>query len=142
MFMYPVNLTADKKDGGFVVTFSDIPEAITQGETVDEALAAAKDALESALDFYFEDKRTVPVPSKAKRGQRVVTLPASVCAKVLLLNEMIAQNVRPAELARRLHTTPQEVNRLTNVRHTTRIDGIAAALQVLGKHLELRVVES
>ena len=62
--------------------------------------------------------------------------------KVLLLNEMIAQNVRPAELARRLHTTPQEVNRLTNVRHTTRIDDIAAALRALGKHLEMRVVES
>ena len=124
MFIYPVTLTADKKDGGFVVTFTDIPEAITQGETEDEALIAAKDALESALDFYFEDKRAVHA------------------AKILLLNEMIAQNVRPAELARRLHTTPQEVNRLTNVRHTTRIDGIAAALQALGKHLDMRVVES
>ena len=31
---FPVNLTPDKRDGGFVVTFPDIPEAITQGETV------------------------------------------------------------------------------------------------------------
>jgi len=53
---------------------------------------------------------------------------------------MIAQNVRPAELARMLNTTPQEVNRLTNVRHTTRIDGITAALQALGKQLYVRVV--
>jgi len=140
MFMYPVTLTPD--NGGFVVTFTDIPEAITQGETEDEALAAAKDALESAIDFYLEDKRAVPKPSKARRGQRVIELAASLSAKVLLLNEMIAQNVRPAELARRLHTTPQEVNRLTNVRHTTRIDGIAAALRALGKQLEMRVVES
>ena len=140
MFMYPVTLTADKKAGGYVVTFRDIPEAITQGDTEEEALTAAKDALESALDFYFEDKRAVPAPSKPKRDQHVVELPASLSAKVLLLNEMIAQNVRPAELARRLHTTPQEVNRLTNVRHTTRIDGIAAALQALGKHLDMRVI--
>ena len=140
MFKYPVTLTLDKKDGGFVVTFKDVPEAITQGDTVPQALAAAKEALESALDFYFEDKRAVPAPSKPKRGQRVIELPASLSAKVLLLNEMIAQNVRPAELARRLKTTPQEVNRLTNVRHTTRIDSIAAALQALGKQLELRAV--
>ena len=140
MFMYPITLTPDKTDGGFVVTFVDIPEAITQGDTKAEALTAAKDALESALDFYFEDKRAVPAPSKAKRGQNVIELPASLSAKVLLLNEMIKQDVRPAELARRLNTTPQEVNRLTNVRHTTRIDGIAAALQALGKHLEIRVV--
>ncbi len=140
MFMYPVTLTHDEADGGFVVTFVDIPEAITQGDTEAEALAAAKDALESALDFYFEDKRAVPVPSKAKRGQNVIELPASLSAKVLLLNEMVRQDVRPAELARRLNTTPQEVTRLTNVRHTTRIDGIAAALQALGKHLDMRVI--
>lgn len=140
MFMYPVTLTPDKEDGGFVVTFADIPEAITQGATEAEALAAAKDALESALDFYFEDKRAVPEPSKTKRGQHAIELPASLSAKVLLLNEMIRQQVRPVELARRLNTTPQEVNRLTNVRHTSRIDGIAAALQALGKHLDMRVV--
>ena len=140
MFKYPVTLTLDKKDGGFVVTFKDVPEAITQGDTVPQALAAAKEALESALDFYFEDKRAVPAPSKPRRGQHVIELPASLSAKVLLLNEMIAQNVRPAELARRLKTTPQEVNRLTNIRHTTRIDSIAAALQALGKQLELRAV--
>ncbi len=102
MFMYPVTLTPDKTDGGFVVTFIDISEAITQGDTEEEALAAAKDALESALDFYFEDKRAVPVPSKARRGQKLIELPANLSAKVLLLNEMVKQSVRPVELTCRL----------------------------------------
>ena len=136
---FPVTLTLDKEDGGFVVTFPDIPEAITQGETVEEALEQAKEALEHAIEFYFEDKRAVPLPSKPKRGQLSVELPASFAAKVLLLNEMVNQNIRPTELARRLSTTPQEINRLTNLRHTSRIDGIAAALQALGRHLEIRV---
>ena len=134
---FPVTLTPDEADGGFVVTFQDIPEAITQGETVEEALAMAQEALETAMEFYFEDNRAVPAPSKPKRGQHVVLLPASLSAKVLLLNEMVTQNIRPAELARRLNTTPQEVNRLTNLRHTTRIDGISAALQAMGRHLEV-----
>jgi antitoxin HicB len=43
MFLYPVTLKRDE-EGGFVATFKDIPEAITQGETVVEALVAAKDA--------------------------------------------------------------------------------------------------
>jgi len=140
MLAYPVILTPDKEAGGFVVTFPDIPEAITQGETVDEALAMAAEALETAMDFYFDGKRAVPMPSPAKRRQQVVALPLSVSAKVLLLNEMIRQQVRPSELARRLHTTPQEVNRLTNLHHTTKIDGIAGAMKVLGKTLEIRVV--
>jgi antitoxin HicB len=134
---FPVTLTPDETDGGFVVTFKDIPEAITQGDTEEEALTMAKDALELALEFYFEDKRAVPSPSKPKRDQKVIELPASLSAKVLLLNEMVIQNIRPAELARRLHTTPQEINRLTNLRHTTRIDGIDSALRALGRHLEI-----
>jgi antitoxin HicB len=136
---FPVILTPDEEAGGFVVTFPDIPEAITQGETLDEALDMAQDALETALEFYFDDKRPVPKPSGSTRGQHVVVLPPSLSAKVLLLNEMLAQNVRPAELARLLRTTPQEVNRLTNLRHTTRIDGIDSALQALGKRLEVSV---
>jgi antitoxin HicB len=55
--------------GGFVVTFPDIPEAITQGETRKEALEMAQEALGAALEFYFEDRRVVPVPARAKRGQ-------------------------------------------------------------------------
>jgi antitoxin HicB len=45
MFNYPVTLTHDEADGGFVVTFADIPEAISQGETVAEAMKAARAAL-------------------------------------------------------------------------------------------------
>lgn len=137
---FPVTLTPDESDGGFVVTFRDIPEAITQGETVEDALVMAKDALETAMEFYFEDKRCIPAPSKPKRGQHTIELPASLSAKVWLLNEMVAQNMRPAELARRLNTTPQQVNRLTNLRHTTRIDAIAAALHAMGRQLEISVV--
>ena len=137
MLRYPVNLEA-AEEGGFVVTFPDIPEAITQGEDKDDALLRASDALETALDFYLEEGREVPLPSKPKRNQPVVELPTSLAAKVLLLNEMIAQKVRPAELARRLKITPQEVNRLMNIHHTSKIDGIAGALRALGKTLEIR----
>ena len=138
MLRYPAKFKP-AKEGGFVVTFRDIPEAITQGESVEDAMIRARDALETALDFYFDDRREVPAPSKARRGERLIELPASLSAKVLLLNEMVRQRVRPADLARRLHTTPQEITRLTDVRHRTRIDSIAAALQALGKQLELRV---
>jgi antitoxin HicB len=132
---YPVKMRRDGKF--FLITFPDIPEAITQGRSEEEAMKAAKDALETALDFYFEAGRIVPSPSSPTRGYRYVELPVSLAAKVLLLNEMLRQKVRPAELARRLRTTPQEINRLTNVRHTSKIDGIAEAMKVLGKSLHI-----
>jgi len=59
---------------------------------------------------------------------------------VLLLNEMVKQKVRPSELARRLGTTAQEVNRLTQLKHATKIDGIDQALSVLGKRLQITAV--
>jgi antitoxin HicB len=138
MMRYPIDVKPDGKF--FLVTFPDIPEAITQGRNSKEAKEAAASALETALDFYFENFRVVPNPSRIKRGQDFIELPASVSAKVLLLNEMIRQRIRPAELARRMQTTPQEVNRLTNLRHTSKIDGIAGAMKALGKTLEIRAV--
>ena len=135
---YPANL---RKDGKFfLVTFPDIPEAITQGETKELALAAAQDALEAALDFYFDQQRAVPSPSHPKRGQSVIELAPSIAAKVVLMNEMVRQSVRPAELARRLHTSPQAVNRLVNLKYSSKIDGIDEALKALGKTLQVRAV--
>ena len=139
MLRFPVHLEA-QEEGGYVVTFPDIPEAITQGEDVEDALLHAADALESALDYYIEEGLPIPAPSKPKRGQRLVELPASLSAKILLLQEMASQKVRPAELARRMKVTPQEVTRLIDFRHTSKIDGIAGALKALGKTMEIRAV--
>ena len=99
----------------------------------------AQDALVTAMDFYFEDGRPVPAPSKPKRGEVLIGLPASVAAKVLLLNEMAAGKVGPSELARRLGITPQTVNRIVDLKHPTKIDTIGEALAVLGKRLVVAV---
>ena len=134
---YPVNIEPD--GSSFFVSFPDIPEALTQGETREEALAMGKDALETALEFYFENERTVPLPSKPKRGQPVIALSPSLWAKVLLLNEMVLQHVRPADLARKLSIRPQEVTRLMQLKHPTKIDTISNAFNAIGKTLEFVV---
>ena len=53
----------------------------------------------------------VPIPSKAKRDQLIVELPAFESSKVLLWNKMLSQNVRKAELARRLHVHMPQIDR-------------------------------
>jgi len=133
---YPA--TFEKEESGlYSVTFRDIPEAITCGDNYDDAVAMAQDALITAMDFYFEDRRTVPLPSKVQKDDVLIELPASVYAKVLLLNEMIKQNISNVELAKRIHVKPQEVQRITNLGHSTKIDTIAKSLAALGKHLNL-----
>lgn len=137
MLSYPARVARD--GDGFMVSFPDIPEALTGAATKEQALELAADALTTAMDFYFEDRRLVPPPSKAKRGHVLIDLPPSLGAKVLLLNEMISQGTRPAELARRMNVRPQEVNRLTDLQHPTKIDTIAQALKALGKRLDLSI---
>lgn len=135
--LYPAKLAPE--DGGYVVTFRDIPEAITQGDTREEAIAMAADALATAMEFYFEDRRPVPPPSEPRRGEVGISLPAGFTAKALLLNEMLAQGVTPSELARRMGTSPQVVNRIVDLGHATKIDTIADALRALGARLDLTV---
>ncbi|SOE72127.1 antitoxin HicB [Burkholderia sp. OK233] len=139
MLSYPIELTPDS-NGTLLVTFPDVPEAITVGENEDDADVQALDALEAALEIYFLEKRFIPLPSKAKRGQRVITLPALVTSKVLLANEMLQQNVRKAELARRLKVNQVQVDRLLNFRHSSKIEMVESAFAVLGRRLEVRLV--
>jgi antitoxin HicB len=135
---YPASLTP-AEEGGFVVSFRDVPEAITQGADEADAMAMAQQALITAMDFYFEEKRAVPSPSALKSGERFVALPPSLASKALLLNEMVRQGVTASELARRMGKIPQEINRIIDLRHATKIDRVAQALVALGKRLELSV---
>lgn len=136
MLEYPANLKADR-NRGFVVTFRDVPEAITQGDDIEDALRRAQDALETAMEFYFDDRREAPMPSARKRGEYLIALPVSESLKILLLNEMVKQGIRPADLARRMNISKQEVNRITTLRHATKVDRIADALAALGKRLHI-----
>jgi antitoxin HicB len=135
---YPANFKP-APGGAYVVSFRDIPEAITQGDDEADAADMAADALLTAMEFYFEDGRPVPAPSEALDGERMIALPLSTASKVLLLNEMLAQRVRPSELARRLGTSNQDVNRLTDLKHPTKIDRIGQAMSALGRELGLVV---
>ncbi|PHV14913.1 antitoxin [Janthinobacterium sp. BJB303] len=132
---YPALFTPDT--GGYVVTFRDIPEAITQGDDDADAMFMARDVLREAMSIYFDEKRPVPMPSRPQAGERLVDVPISVAAKVLLLNEMLTQSVTPSELARRMETTRQEINRLIDLDHSTRIDRLSDAMQALGRDLEV-----
>jgi antitoxin HicB len=137
MFDYPVILTPD--DGTVLVTFPDVPEAITFGADTDEALMYAVDALESALSFYVDDRKPLPVPSKTKRGQKTVRPSALECAKLGVYRAMTEQGIKKAELARRLGWHMPQVDRLFDLRHASRLDQIEAAARALGRHVEVSV---
>lgn len=137
MLAYPARVR--KHRDGYVVRFRDIPEALTSGSSREEAIGMASDALATAMQFYFEDRREVPMPSPAAKGEVLVRLPTSVAVKVFLLNEMLREGVTPSALARRLDTSPQAVTRIVDLHHATKIDTLSDAFSALGKTLSFSV---
>lgn len=138
-FNYPVTLTPDPDDGGFVVTFPDLPEAVTQGDTEAEALSEAQGALEAALEYRLREGLDIPGPSAPAANQAVVAPPVHTTLKAALHLAMREAHVNKSELARRMDLDEKEARRILDLRHATRVPTIERALQVLGKHVEVRV---
>lgn len=138
---YPVVL-APATEGGFVVTFPDVPEAITQGDDRAEALINARDALETALEMYVDSYQDLPTPRTPRRGQPVVSPTALAALKLELYQAMREQGVRKSELARKLGWHMPQVDRLLDIRHASRLDQIERAARVLGKDVKVEIEDA
>jgi antitoxin HicB len=135
MYQYPVRLKADT-NGTLLVTFPDVPEAITFGENRADAMIRAAEALEAALSFYMDARREIPRPKQAhSRKTPVVSLPALTEAKLALYELMRTNRVRKAELARRLSCGKSQVDRLLDLNHASRLDQLEAAFHALNKRM-------
>ena len=130
---YPVHLER-QEDGSALVSFPDIPEALTEGATEEEALAEAEDCLIAALGGYIQARRPIPRPS-AGGGRTLVPLPALVAAKSALYCAMRTQGVGNTALAERLGVSEGAVRRLIDPDHRSHIGQVEAALHVLGQQL-------
>ena len=75
---YPAQFTP-AEEGGFVVIFRDIPEAVTQGDDFDEAEKMAKDVLLSAIELYREENRPIPQPSEPQDGEFLTEIRENDC---------------------------------------------------------------
>ncbi|CAM3772084.1 type II toxin-antitoxin system HicB family antitoxin [Polynucleobacter arcticus] len=137
MFKYPATITKDGRD--LLVTFKDVPEAITFGKTEADALSNAVDALETGLSFYVDARKPLPKPSKAKRGQKLVSPSALESAKLGEYQAMMDQGIKKAELARSLGWHMPQIDRLFDLKHSSKFDQIEAAATVLGCHIEITV---
>ena len=138
IYSYPCDLALDE-GGALVVTFPDVPEAITGGTDRVEALGMAADALAAALAGYVHEKRDIPHPSEAADGQNRVAVPTVVAAKLALYSAMRAQRITKVELARRLGVSESAVRKLTNPDHRSHIGQVQKALQAVGRNLAVEV---
>ena len=133
-YAYPCILTSEE-DGGFSVSFPDVPEALTCGDDRDKALAMAADALAVALGGYIHARRDIPVPSTVFSGQELVAVPPIVAAKLALYSAMRRQGITKVALAARLGLSESAVRKLLNPDHRSHISRVNKALRAVGRCL-------
>ena len=136
-FTYPMKLTPDKDDGGYIVTCRDLPEAITQGESIQDALTEAADCLEEAIAARINDRRDIPEPSALERNERAVSVPTSMALEAAVFLAVREAGIGNSELARLMKLDEKEARRILDPRHPTKLPRIEAALSALGRQVEL-----
>lgn len=139
-YIYPYRLQPEP-EGGYTITFPDVPGAISCAEAQIEAARHAEDALISIFSSLVEGGERIPRPSPA-RGRPVVRLHAVDAAKLALHEAMLDAGIGNGELARRMGKDETAVRRLRDLLRKTRIEDVEAALLALGKRLEISVAEA
>jgi antitoxin HicB len=125
-----------------VITFRDVPEAITQGNGARDALWQAADCLEETIAGRIAGGREIPRASRAARGERLIPVPAPMAAKAALYLAMREAGMSNVQLARRIGRDEKEVRRMLDPRHPTKLPRIKEALEVLGKRLVVSVEQA
>lgn len=142
--LYPASFEP-QSEGGFTVLFRDIPEAITEGDTLDEAMLHAQEVLSLCLRGRIEDGQAIPLPTLGKEKPakaatkgtiiRLVAPDAQAQSAALL---RLARAGRPlSELARALDTSWAAAQRLEDPHHWPSLKQLDRAAKVLGRRLVL-----
>jgi antitoxin HicB len=139
-FTYRALLEPGERDGVVVVTFPDVPEAITQGDGEADALREAEDALGVALLSY--PLRGLRLPRARARKGHAVTVAPEVAAKLAVLEAFAASGISKSELARRLGVSENEARRILDPLHATKLPRLSQALAALGRRLVVGVAET
>jgi antitoxin HicB len=137
-FEYPVLLTP-AEEGGYVVTCRDLPQLVTQGETVEDALEEAADAMDEVFATYLLAGIDFPPPSKPRRREQFVSPPAETVAKAALFVAMRQAGISKVQLAKRLGVDEKEVRRLLDPHYGSKLPRIAKAIHLLGQRLVIGV---
>ena len=129
---YRATLTPEP-EGGFTVTFPDVPEAITYGADEREAMEMASEVLELAIVARMEQGEDLPPQQSGASDDLLVPLRPLLGAKAALYDALSRGKVSKSELARRLGVDEAIVRRMLDPARATRVDSLAAALAALGQ---------
>ena len=123
---------------GYLVTFRDIENAFTYGETLDEAIFNAQEVLDLMLLDRLEKDEEIPMPSKLKNGEIVVTPSPEIVAPALLHIMRMLESRTMADIARTMGVAYQSYQRIESGKNLT-MKSLKKAALALGSIVEIRL---
>ena len=137
--VYFCKLEPDEKDGGFSVSFPDVQGVHTEGDTLDEALFNAWEALNGSLEAGIS--HGFPLPEATSTGQDLY--PIEVEPHILIAWELrsLRGDLPQSEIARRLGLSYQSYQRLENpTKGNPTVRTLEKVAKAFGKRLQVSLV--
>jgi len=130
--------TLERQDNGWwLVRFPGIPEALTEGETKEEARANARDCVITALEGYMKAGKPLPRGGLGHSGSDRAVLPSLVTAKLAVYETMRARGWSRVKLAKALGLSENSVRRLLDLHHSSHMRIIDSALAKMNAELSI-----
>jgi antitoxin HicB len=128
---------ARQANGWWLVRFPGIPEALTEGETKEEARANAVDCVIAALEGYMKSVAPLPRQGAGHSGADRAVLPSLVTAKLAVYEIMRTRGWSKLKLARELGMPENSVRRLLDLRHRSQMWVIDEAMARMNAELSI-----
>lgn len=135
---YPCSVKK-QSDGKFLVIFPDFEEALTEGDSLEEALFNAEEVLTLTLDGRMDEGMDIPIPSSEElplAASSHLVYPSPRVQSALLVR-FIRSEKSMAELARSLETSWPAASRLEDPHHWSSLRQLNRVAEIFGSRLVL-----
>jgi len=141
VYVYPARIVADP-DGGWLIRFRDLPDAISQAEPDEDPVDMAEGCVQAAIEGRLLYREAIPVPSAPRPGEVMVAVPLETATKAALLQRVAESGMSQSTLAKTVGLDEKEIRRMLDPAHASKLPRIAKVLRALGKELQLTVADA
>ena len=124
--------------GGFVVTFRDLANIFTEGDTYEEALFNAQEVLDILLQDMSQEELEIPSPSPCKKNEVPIAVSPEVAVPVLLHKLRLARHYTMADVARSMGVSYQNYQQIESGKNIT-LKSLKKAASALGAIVEIKL---
>ena len=133
--IYPAKISPD--GDGFIVTFRDLENVFTEGDTYEEALFNAQEVLDLLLQDMAQDEKDIAPPSPCKQDEVLITVSPEVAVPVLLHKLRLARHYTMSDVARTMGVSYQNYQQIESGKNIT-LKSLKKAASALGAIVEIK----